>query len=748
MEDRRIEIQAQNDLGADIGLQTILQQVVTEMKNLTQVTLLTLCLSQLCSEPAKPDQLAEALKTVGLTKNDLGFHPKGYWSRFPNPSRVPHKLHFFDSLFAEPLRTYDFTMVMSQAVRDLLSLEQFEKKNDSLFRLVYFLGIDHKVGIFRGYSANLDPQPAGEAPLIDAVRRAYDASGGKMRTIVFGKKADWPDYEADIRLQIKGMDPKLEIIVASLLLNVIDAWQWRKLALRNVKAEHLRDVFSMRDFHGHSSDGQAYPYQVDDVAKDLDEPSLYYAAQKAVQAAHDAGRELKTLVAANPDAFKDVSVKIPTPIGMVLLSGTGDDQHDATDAAIVIDLGGNDTYGGGVGATTLDVPISIAIDLAGNDIYKTEGEKSSSQGAGIFGAGVLLDLAGDDTYEARKGAQGFGLFGLGLLADYAGNDKYTLGYSGQGAGYFGIGLHLDATGDDMFYLLGDGQGFGGTGGVGVLANVTGNDTYTAEPDSAKAGRPDYHSENKITVSQAQGCGAGMRADGSHGHAWAGGLGALIDIAGNDKYESGNWSIGTGYWFGTGILYDGDGDDTYTSVYFTQASGAHFAIGVIIDEGGNDKHVLRETSGAGLAFGWDFTVALLIAKGGDDRYEANRISIGNAQIRSNALLIDIGGNDTYVLGKNGAGFGEASFLQSYAAPAYQYGPYSLYGNSIGLLLDIGGDDKYLDKVAQDATEPSVRSGNNKTWLTPARDHQNFGFRSFGIGLDAETGTVPDLYMDGQ
>jgi hypothetical protein len=701
------------------------------------------------SEPAKPDRLTEALKTAGLTKKDLGFHPKGYWSRFPNPSRVPHKLHFFDSLFAEPLRTYDFTMVMSQAVRDLLSMEQFEKKNDSLFRLAYFLGIDHKVGTFRGYSANLDPQPSAESPLIDAVRRAYEVSGGRMRMIVFGKKADWPDHETDIRRQIKGMDPILENTVAALLLNIIDAWQWRKLALRNVKAERLRDVFNMRDFHGHSSDGQSYPYQVDDVAKELDEPSLYYAAQKAVQAAHDAARALKTLVAANPDAFTGLSVKIPTPVGKVILSGTSDDKHDANDAAIVIDLGGNDVYLGGVGATTsLDLPIAIAIDLSGNDTYKSEGEKSNSQGSGIFGAGILLDLAGDDTYEAKKGSQGYGLFGLGLLADYAGNDKYSLGYSGQGAGYFGIGLHLDATGDDTFYLLGDGQGYGGTGGVGVLANVSGNDTYTAEPDSAKAGRPDYHSQNKITVSQAQGCGAGMRADGSHGHAWAGGLGALIDIEGNDKYESGNWSIGTGYWYGTGLVYDGDGDDTYTSVYFTQASGAHFAIGAIIDEGGNDSHLLRETSGAGLAFGWDFTVALLIAKGGDDKYEANRISIGNAQIRSNALLIDIGGNDTYTLGKNGAGFGEATFLKSYAAPGYQYGPYSLYGNSIGMLLDIGGEDKYLNKIPKKEPEPAAQTGNNKTWLKPAKDHANFGYRSFGIGFDTETGTVPDLYLGGK
>jgi len=699
-------------------------------------------------EPSQqPDRLAEALEAVGLKKSDLGYRPKGYWSRYPNPKSVPYKLEFFDSLFAEPLRTYDFTLVMSQAVRDLLPVEQFGKTKDSLFRLTYFLGIQHKVSGFRGYSANLDPRPAEKSPLAGAAKTAYEAAGGKIRMIVFGKKADWPDPEAEIQKQLEGVDPELEKILASLLQNVVDAWTWRKLAIRNVDGEKLRAVFSMRDFHGHSGDGQTYPYQVDDVAKDLDEQSLYYSAQKAVQAAHDAARELKALVEKAPEKFTNVSIHFETPLGRIVVSGTSNDSHEHTDAAVLIDLGGDDTYTGSVGATaSLEVPVSIAIDLSGDDLYRCEQDRTISQGAGIFGAGILIDLAGNDTYTAKKGAQGYGLFGLGLLADYQGDDKYTLGYSGQGAGYFGIGLHLDAVGNDTFYLYGDGQGYGGTGGVGVLANLTGTDSYTAEPYAEKAGRPDYHSQNRISVSQAQGCGAGMRADGSHGHAWAGGLGALIDIEGNDKYESGNWSLGTGYWYGTGLVYDGSGDDVYRSVYFTQASGAHFCIGAIIDEGGNDKHILHETAGAGIVFGWDFCVALLIDKGGDDTYQSRNSSVANAKIRSNALLIDIGGNDTYALNPRAQGFGAASFLKSYVAPSYKYGPYSLYGNSIGVLLDIGGKDRYLDqKLGTDESKPNPLAADNKTWFQPAKNSEHYGYRSFGIGMDVETGTVPDFYI---
>ena len=150
----------------------------------------------------------------------------------------------------------------------------------------------------------------------------------------------------------------------------------------------------------------------------------------------------------------------------------------------------------------------------------------------------------------------------------------------------GIGLLLDASGNDDHYLHADGQGFASVGGVGVLADRSGDDTYVAEPDAKKSGRPSYHSDRKVSVSNAQGCSMGRRGDGADGHSWAGGLGALIDVEGNDKYTSGNWSMGTGYWFGTGLLYDGGGNDSYDGHVWSQATGAHFCIGALIDDGGH------------------------------------------------------------------------------------------------------------------------------------------------------------------
>ena len=426
-----------------------------------------------------------------------------------------------------------------------------------------------------------------------------------------------------------------------------------------------------------------------------------------------------------------------------MIAGTSSEKHAYSDCVILIDLGGNDTYTGAIaGAASFDLPIAIAIDCAGDDIYKNDNSGLASQGTGILGAGVLIDCGGKDKYEALKMAQGCGLFGLGILLDVAGDDDYKLEASGQGCGYFGIGMNLDISGNDTRYLFGDGQGMGGVGGIGVCADYLGDDQYTAEPLESVAHRGDYHSENRINVNAAQGAGMGRRGDGSDGHSWAGGLGALLDIKGNDHYYSGNWTLGCGYWLGTGLVYEGEGNDLYESVYFTQASGAHYCIGAIVDEGGDDIHKLWETAGAGIAFGWDYTVAMLCDRGGNDRYEAKIISLGCAQIRSDAFLIDIGGDDYYQLQAGQQGLGAATYQPSYDIPN-KIAPFDAYSKSFAILLDIGGNDTYNDwDKDKDKLSPNATGGNNKTWFSPARGSEHYGANNFGIGVDVDSGRVPE------
>ena len=48
------------------------------------------------------DLLDQALSSVGKSKADLGYRPKGYWNRYPY--EIPYKLPAFDDLLAEPLQ--------------------------------------------------------------------------------------------------------------------------------------------------------------------------------------------------------------------------------------------------------------------------------------------------------------------------------------------------------------------------------------------------------------------------------------------------------------------------------------------------------------------------------------------------------------------------------------------------------------------------------------------------------------------
>jgi hypothetical protein len=698
------------------------------------------------AQDADIDRLGAALDSVGLTRADLGFQPKGYWNRFPQPDGIPYTLPFFKDLFAEPLHVIEYTQAMGNTIAQYLEPVFYDTTDISLHRITYMLGVDRMMTGFRNYSVNLDPRIDSSTAMMDAFEQIYLAEGRQLNFTTFGNKADWPDYKAELQEKIENIPADLQIIIAELILNTYDAYKWRRIAIRNVDTDDALALFDIKDLAESIGDGQKYYPEIDDIAASLDAHSLYYGCMKAAQAAETASKKLEDYLSEMPEGLDKIEFDFNSPIGRIVIAGTGKDKHNKNDCAVLVDLGGDDTYTGNVaGTSSFELPITVAIDCSGNDKYINTNPDLPSQGCGILGAGILIDNAGKDEYKAIKMAQGCGLFGLGILLDVSGDDDYKLEISGQGCGYFGIGMNLDITGNDTRYIFGDGQGMGGVGGVGICADYEGNDSYTAEPYEEVAHRGDYHSKNVINVNAAQGAGMGRRGDGSDGHSWAGGLGVLVDIKGKDHYYSGNWTLGCGYWFGTGLVYEGEGDDLYESVYFTQASGAHYCIGAIVDEGGNDTHKLWETAGAGLAFGWDYTVAMLLDKGGNDRYEADMISLACAQIRSNAFLIDIGGDDYYRLQSGQHGFGEATYRDDYDNPN-KFSPYNAYSKSFALLLDIGGTDTYMDwDKESDNTTTNATCANNRTWFIPSKDDEHYGADNFGVGMDMEEGMVPDARM---
>ncbi len=338
-----------------------------------------------------------------------------------------------------------------------------------------------------------------------------------------------------------------------------------------------------------------------------------------------------------PGAKADTVVEFDSPIGPIVMSGFGADTLH-TDAALQVDLGGDDVYLNNAGATSFDRPVSVCLDLAGNDRYEAP-ESNYVQGFGFLGIGMLVDVAGNDVYEAKHFSQGVGIMGVGVLWDKAGDDTFSAHTFCQGAGMFGLGMILDDAGDDVYDCASNGQGSATTLGLGVLSDLEGNDKYRLACDPTKdamGGIPGY----------GQGGALSFRA-----YPWEkklvayGGVGMLVDDKGNDTYTSKGWNCqGGSYIMSLGVLVDNEGDDHYDC-------------------------------GTGQGSGIHVTNAILIDKKGDDVYEGGFRAGGSGSDRSPGFLIDYEGNDTY-----------KSATSSYGTACKPFA-YSLF-------IDYKGDDKYI------------------------------------------------------
>jgi hypothetical protein len=505
------------------------------------------------SEPGAPASLEReadaaidaALEVAGISRKDLGWNARGWWDRYPQD--VPYELRHVRDLMREPLATVPWLRAMGREARERLSAEGLAKKGDlgagALYQLVHNLGVHRRYGAMRAYSANLTAAPVAlETALLEVWRDA------KRSTTLssFGKKNEWPDLEKDLAAATASVPKDVSLVLGKLVRDLLEAQAWADLAWRRVPLETRVAIHARRDVGIEETDGLDYAPSFDDAARAWDEASLWWAGLKVVEALDVARESLAKALGAGGGAPASVHVDVETPRGRVVVLGGGDDSLSlgSEGAFLVVDLGGNDRYAGSIGASSPTRAIGAALDLGGDDVYEAQ---DVAQGAGSVGVGVLIDAAGNDRYVSTGTlAQGAGLFGLGVLADLGGDDVHAARYGAQGLGWFGVGMLVDASGKDSYTLWSDGQGFGGVGGgVGVLADGSGDDTYEAVVDAKVTGRPSYHTDGKVTVSNAQGCGMGRRGDGSDGHSWAGGVGMLLDGGGDDRYVAANWCQGCG-----------------------------------------------------------------------------------------------------------------------------------------------------------------------------------------------------------
>jgi hypothetical protein len=265
----------------------------------------------------------------------------------------------------------------------------------------------------------------------------------------------------------------------------------------------------------------------------------------------------------------------------------------------------------------------------------------------MYGVSLLLDRGGDDTYTGAEWSVGAACFGAAMIVDL-----------GDGADVY--------TGE---YLC---QGVGGPRGFGAILDEQGRDLYRANgPEPSAYGTP------AVYQSFSQGIGFGFR------HYAAGGIGLIGDLAGDDRYEAGEFAQGGGYYYGLGILHDAAGRDLYYGNRYAQGFAAHQAMGILADDEGDDTYWAMTAAAQGAA--WDVAVGLLIDRAGNDSYQADGLAQGAASMQAVGMLLDLGGVDRYSA-RGGAVQGRSG------GNSYHHHETGAY--SFSVLLDLGGEQDWF------------------------------------------------------
>jgi hypothetical protein len=605
---------------------------------------------------AQPDVLEQALSGFGLDSATVGYRPLPTWNSADRAD--PFRLHYFDQLLARPLKIPNFT-------RELLWRYNLWIEGDSAnFPRPMLAKIRPLAGLIMNSARNLGydvgkygfdytPAVAASDPLLDVLRRMYEDAGMDFGdNIVYPLPTQhWTDLAGRFRTLIAPLPAELQESLARLLAAVREARRWRDRSLTGIPPSHFHHIYTNTTLEESQCDAHTFDQTVYDAALAFDGSTAAWGAMQLAQAVEKELPLLRRLAG-------DYALDIPTPAGRLVLRGTGADTHAAHDCALLVDFGGDDLYLGPTGASSPDLPVSVCIDVAGSDRYRCDYAGMPAQGAGVLGYGMLIDLEGDDVYTARTFAQGCGRFGVGLLYDASGTDEYLSAGFAQGAGMYGIGLLFDRAGDDRYHTVYYAQGYGFSRGLGLLADAEGNDSYIADDTKLTHIGDETPKHNE---SDAQGYGAGRRGDHTDGHNMSGGLGILHDLGGDDTYSAGVFAQGSGYWYGYGILSDEKGNDSYRGVFFNLGAAAHYAIGVLFDNAGNDRSDLVMTLGFGTAH--DCSAAFYIDADGDDVYTMSNgddraCSLGSSLNNSFGLFANIRGNDRYAPVGNAFGYATA------------------------------------------------------------------------------------------
>jgi HEAT repeat protein len=166
---------------------------------------------------------------------------------------------------------------------------------------------------------------------------------------------------------------------------------------------------------------------------------------------------------------------------------------------------------------------------------------------------------------------------------------------------------------------------------------------------------------------------------------------VIDLGSNDKFISNrSFSQGSGV-FGIGILAAVGSNCTFQAKHLSQGAG-FFGCGMLMTGEGNQTFEADTfCQGAGM-----FGAGVLWQRGGGTRFKAAQMAQGFGGTSGVGLLLDEGGNDSYVAGgKYPCGWLPNHYFSLSQGFGYGMRPYA--GGGIGILCDLKGKNHYVADV---------------------------------------------------
>ncbi|HWH08438.1 MAG TPA: hypothetical protein VNX21_04500, partial [Candidatus Thermoplasmatota archaeon] len=449
--------------------------------------------------------------------------------------------------------------------------------------------------------------------------------------------------------------------------------------------------------------------------------------------------------------------------------GDASDTRHERDYALLVDIGGRDTYVNHAGASTPLFPTALALDHGADpDVYRLNATTnlsafapfSRASGRGYV-AGSTVEGPGPEVGDAPDAAlgvaQGAGVFGIGVLVDGGEDNRFDVNLTlalcdtcdtravalgvAQGAGLVGVGI-LDLRPSALGYpsdlrvtvfanstnpraaepaaiARAFAQG-AGVFGVGILASEhpTAGDTYALNASVETVGR------------------AARAASAGQGYSLRG-LGVLLDAGGNNVLKAETLAQGAAdddhlstpvprvlSHTGAGgpdhfstrargtaamLLLPGVGNDRLMATSASQAYAGAAGTAILFDAEGDD---VRSLSSADLAFGQAAATvggaAFLVDNRGDDTYHAAGFGVQAYGQGGLAVLVDVSGSDAY----HAAGRAQATvrvWNTELASAQNQRPTGPLPGTA--LFVDRMGYDRYViphDAIAQGGVvQPTIR-----------------------------------------